>query len=152
MQFSSYTSNNGKANSMYSHTLDEFIEAGSNVTVPTYADWCFIERYNNINFTVKNILSDYLVELKRLSTNVYLNNDELRKYNYKPRLLSADIYGTTDLHYLILLLNGICNVKEFHDINPLKMIQKDDLYSYLTSIMNNERKNILQYNYSRNIG
>lgn len=150
MEVLSYTSNKGMRNSMYSHTLNEFLEASANSTVPTYDKWCFVERYNNINFTVKNVLSDYMVELKKLSTNVYLTEQDLTKYNYKPKLLSADVYGTIDLFYVILLLNGICNVKEFHDINPIKMIKKEDLFSYLSDIMTSERKNIEGYNYAHN--
>ena len=146
MNSSSYTFDKGFRNPMYSHTLDEFIEAGSSSTVPTYDKWCFKDSYNNIDFTVKNVLDDYLVELKKLATNVYLTDKDLTKYNYKPKLLSADVYGTTDLSYLILLMNGICNVKEFVNINPLKMIRKDDLYSYITNIITCERESIETFN------
>ena len=95
---------------------------------------------------MKDVLDDYMYELKKLAINIELTNDELVKYNYKPKLLSADIYGMTDFYYLILLLNGICNVKEFHNINPLKLIPADDLGNYLSSILTNESKNIKKFN------
>ena len=146
MELLNFQLNKGNANPIYSHSLEEFIEAGAVSGIPTYDYWSYIESYNNIEFVVHNVLSDYIPELKRLSTNVYLTDKEMQKYNYKPKLLSADVYGTTHFHYLIMMINGICNVKEFLNINPVKMIPKDDLSSYITSIITAEKKSIDLYN------
>ena len=75
-----------------------------------------------------------------------LMEEEIKNLNYKPKLLSADVYGTTHFHYLIMMINGICNVKEFLNINPIKMIPKDDLSSYITNIITAEKKAIDIYN------
>lgn len=137
----------GSSNPMYSHTLDEFKAAYNNRSVvPLYESFCYQEQNGGIKYVVKNVLDDYLYELKKLSINIELNNDELVKYNYKPKLLSADIYGMTDFFYIILLINGICNVKDFHDINPIKLIPSDTLGDYLSSITTNESKNIKIFN------
>lgn len=146
METTSYTINSGKRNALYAHTLEEFINSGNSDKIPTYDTWCFVDNYNNIKFTVKNVLDDYLVELRNLATNVYFTPEDLTKYNYKPKLLSATLYGTTDLFYIILLMNGICNVKEFVNINPVKLIKKDDLFSFLSNIITGEKKNIEMYN------
>lgn len=146
MEITNFQLTKGNVNPIYSHSLDEFLEAGSVSGVPTYDYWSYIESYNNIEFVVHNVLSDYIPELKRLSTNVYLTDKEMQKYNYKPKLLSADVYGTTHFHYLIMMINGICNVKEFLNINPIKMIPKDDLSSYITNIITAEKKAIDIYN------
>ena len=137
---------NGNENPIYSHTLEEFINAGDVSSAPTFDTWCFAEKSNNIHYCVKNVIDDYLPELKGLSTHIYLNDEELRKYNYKPKLLSADVYGSTDLYYLILLLNGICNVKEFKDINPILLISKSDMFSFISDIIRGERSSIEEYN------
>lgn len=137
----------GSSNPMYSHTLDEFKAAYNNRSVvPLYESFCYQEQNGGIKYVVKNVLDDYLYELKKLSVSIELNNDELVKYNYKPKLLSADIYGMTDFFYIILLINGICNVKDFHDINPIKLIPSDTLGDYLSSITTNESKNIKIFN------
>lgn len=137
----------GSSNPMYSHTLDEFKAAYNNRSVvPLYESFCYQEQNGGIKYVVKNVLDDYLYELKKLSINIELNNDELVKYNYKPKLLSADIYGMTDFFYIILLINGICSVKDFHDINPIKLIPSDTLGDYLSSITTNESKNIKIFN------
>ena len=145
MEISSKTFNKGN-NPLYAHSLQEFIDAGTNSGVPTYDFWSYKELYNNIEFIIKNVLHDYLFELRNLCTNVYLTDKELKKYNYNPKLLSADVYGTTELHYMILMFNGICNVKEFVNINPIKMIRKDDLNAYITNLVTSEKKYIDMYN------
>ena len=137
----------GSTNPMYSHTLEEFKAAYNNRSVvPIYSSFCYQEQNGGIKYVVKNVLDDYLYELKKLAINIELTNDEIVKYNYKPKLLSADIYGMTDFFYIILLLNGICNVKDFHDINPLKLIPSDSLGNYLSSITTNESPNIKKFN------
>lgn len=137
----------GSTNPMYSHTLDEFKAAYNNRSiVPLYESFCYQEQNGGFKFIVKNVLDDYMYELKKLSISIELNNDEIVKYNYKPKLLSADIYGMTDLYYIILLLNGVCNIKEFHDINPIRLIPADTLGDYLSSISTNESKNIKRFN------
>lgn len=137
----------GTTNPMYSHTLSEFKAAYNNRSVvPLYDSFCYQEQNGGIKYIVKNVLNDYLYELKKLSVNIQLTNDELVKYNYKPKLLSADIYGMTDFFYIILLINGICSVKDFHDINPIKLIPSDTLGDYLSSITTNESTNIKRFN------
>lgn len=137
----------GTSNPMYSHTLSEFKAAYNNRSVvPLYDSFCYQQQSGGIKFIVKNVLDDYLYELKKLSINIQLTNDELVKYNYKPKLLSADIYGLTDFFYIILLINGICSIKDFHDINPIKLIPSDALGDYLSSITTNESMNIKIFN------
>ena len=137
----------GSTNPMYSHTLEEFKAAYNNRSVvPIYSSFCYQEKNGGIKYVVKNVLDDYLYELKKLAINIELTNDEIVKYNYKPKLLSADIYGMTDFFYIILLLNAICNIKDFHDINPLKLIPSDSLGNYLSSITTNESTNIKKFN------
>jgi hypothetical protein len=137
------------SNPMYTHTLTEFINAYNNrSTVPIYESYCYQQQSGNIKYVVKNVLDDYMYELKKLAINIELTNDEIVKYNYKPKLLSADIYGLTDFYYIILLLNGICDVKQFHDINPIKLISSTDLGNYLSSITTNESANIKKFNSS----
>jgi hypothetical protein len=137
------------SNPMYTHTLTEFINAYNNRSVvPIYESYCYQQQSGNIKYVVKNVLDDYMYELKKLAINIELTNDEIVKYNYKPKLLSADIYGLTDFYYIILLLNGICDVKQFHDINPIKLISSTDLGNYLSSITTNESVNIKKFNSS----
>lgn len=133
-------------NPMYTHTLSEFILSGSNIQVISYPKLCFSEKHNNIVFTVKNILQDYLPELKEMCITVYLSDKEQRKYKYNPKRLAADVYGYTDLYYIILMLNGMIDVREFDEIATLKMLTKSDLNYALSTIYSAESSSILSYN------
>ena len=107
--------------------------------------------YNNISFR-ENILDDYISELMELVVEVELSEKERRKYIYKPKVLAKDIYENSELDFLILRINGICNMKEF-DLNnrKVKLIKTADLDSFLTSIYNANKNDIDIYNSTYNI-
>lgn len=135
---------NGNSSPLYSHTLNEFIAAGTgrNSGVINYDTMCYQKLLGNVKYCVKNVLDDYIRELKGLSVNILLNKDEIKRYNYNPKLLCADVYGNTDMYFIILLLNGLCDVKEFKNINPVKMLPVSVLEDTISSILINELDNI----------
>ena len=121
-----------------SHTISELIENGNNSTL-TYDKFCIYEKLNDeLYVPFKNILNDYLDDLKGLSLVVELSNSEYNKYLYKPRLLAYDIYGSTDLYYVILAINNIFNEKQFN-LRKLRMLKKDVLVEALSQIYNSEK-------------
>ena len=100
------------------------------------------------NYVVKNILDDYMFELKRSAVDVKLSDEEYTKYRFRPKLLSYDVYDSTEFFYVILKLNNMYSIKQF-DINPLKMLTKNginNMVEFLSTIYNAERTNIQQYN------
>lgn len=127
------------------HTLSEFLAALSSSAVVSYPKLSFIEKIGTIEYPIKNVLSDYIYELKKQARSVTLNEQEALKYMYKPKLLSSDVYGSTELHYVILMLNDICDIKEF-TINPILMLTKEDMSSFISSIYNAEKASIETYN------
>lgn len=142
--------NTARSNPMYTHTLSEFIMSGSSIQVISYPKLLFTERIGNIIFTVKNILQDYLPELKQRTIKVTLSDTEQRKYRYNPKRLAADVYGYTDLYYIILLMNGMIDVREFSQIENLQMLTKQDLNECLSTIYSSEVQSIQQYNSRHN--
>ena len=127
------------------HTLSEFLMALSSSTTITYPKLSFVEKRNNIEYVVKNVLSDYIYELKQRAATVTLSTQEEIKYFYRPKLLASDLYGSTELYYVILLLNDMCDVKDF-TMNPLKLLYKDDMAECLSVIYNAEKNAISTYN------
>lgn len=132
----------------FAHTLRQFVSNGSNIdeTYPTFSRMSFISTYGNFKYCVKNVIDDYLSELKDMSVIVKFNDKEAAKYNYKPKLLSLDVYGITDLYYLILLLNGMIDVKEFHGIKYVRLVPTAQLKEAFAAIFKNEVSGIIAYN------
>ena len=60
-----------------------------------------------------SITNKYKDVLAAIATEVQLTEADMLKYRYKPKLLSLDLYGTTELWYTILELNSIISTLEF---------------------------------------
>ena len=61
-----------------------------------------------------NLILKYMPELKSLKVKVTLTDEEYAKYRYNPKRLSYDIYGTTELWFMILELNELRSISEFN--------------------------------------
>lgn len=126
-------------------TIEEFIQAGKASTI-TYPKLSFLEIMSNgTQVSARNVINDYIYELKSVSTLVELSREEQNAYYYKPKLLCYDIYGNPELYYIILLLNDIADVKEFTKPR-IRMLQKSYMNSLLSQIYNSEKQAIDAYN------
>lgn len=126
-------------------TIEEFIEAGKGTKL-AYFDLSFADKLSNGNWiSVLNVVNDYMDELRNASPIVELTTEEQVKYYYKPKLLCADVYGTPEIYFLILLINDMADVKEFTKPR-IKMLRTDHLNEILSSIYNAERAAINRYN------
>lgn len=98
----------------------------------TYIDK-YIQDGQNSSISLKNLYDTYLVSTKNDNSHIFRvpfydffteHKSELSKlieyYQcpeymfYKPKLLSLDLYKTTELWLSILRLNGMRNITEFH--------------------------------------
>lgn len=125
-------------------TIEEFITFKDDNTF-SYHNMSFRDKYDNISYPIKNIIDDYKTELMELVVEVTLNDEEYLKYRYKPRILANDIYDNPDLDFIILSINGICNMKEF-DSKVINLIKLDELNDFLTAIFNANKEDIDIYN------
>ena len=133
------------ANPKDTYTVEEFISAGES-TVITYNNLSYLEKLSDNSIVpIFNVLQDYIDELLTLSVTVELNDNEYLKYAYKPKLLAYDMYKNPELFFVILLINGICDVKEFTK-RKIKMIPVSNMDKVLTYIYNAEKKTIDNYN------
>lgn len=72
-----------------------------------------------------------------------LTEEDYLKYRFKPKVLSRDMYGTKDLHFLLLRLNNITSVTQF-DFREVKVFT-NKIVSLLNEII------VLEYeNYTDN--
>lgn len=125
-------------------TLEEFI-ASSRSTQISYANLSFIDELEGIKFPILNVIDDYINEIKSYSFQVTLSDTEYRKYKYRPKLLANDVYDNGEYYFVILAINGICNVKDF-TLRTLNLLRKEDMITVLSRIYNAEKNNISNYN------
>lgn len=130
-------------------TIAEFITFKDENTF-SYHNMSFRDEYDNISYPIKNIIDDYKDELMELVlTDITLSESEYLKYRYKPRLLANDIYDNPDLDFIILAINGVCNMKEFNS-RTIKLIKLTELNNFLTTIFNANKEYIDLYNANSN--
>ena len=126
-------------------TVSQFIKIGRNTGALTYTKLCLQETKDNIKYVVKNILDDYLPELKKLALKVKLSDKEAIKYQFNPKLMAYDIYGSTVYYPYILKVNDMASIREFNT-SLLNLIPRQTLMQALNSIYRNEKDSILTYN------
>ena len=124
------------------YTVEDFIELGKEIDDIQYYKFSILAKAtddveNPILYAEHNVLYDYADELKKLSKIVVMTDEEYNKYKYKPKLLAYDLYGSTELYFVILFINGTCNVKDF-DKRRINLIHKSTMTELLQSIYNAE--------------
>ena len=128
-------------------TVVDFILAGKETNVIRYPHLMFQESKDGINYVVHSVLDDYLQDMQEKAIECTLSKSARDRYFLKPRILSSDIYGTTELYYIILRINNMWSPKQFTlDNNKIKMLTKDHMNDFLSAIMRVESKDIESYN------
>ena len=92
-----------------------------------------------INIT--NVFEQYYEILLENTVVVTLTDEEYLKYRFKPKVLSFDLYGTIELHYLLLRLNHVYSVINF-DFTELRVFNTNIL-DLLNEILVLENDNLI---------
>jgi hypothetical protein len=77
----------------------------------------FVVNMFNLFEKYYEILLDYVVI-------AVLSEEEYKKYRFQPRLLSYDLYGTQELHFMLLRLNYVYSVINF-DFTEVRVFKSD---------------------------
>lgn len=137
--------NSGRYSTETTYTLNDFIKAGKMTTVD-YDNFSYKDLVSNgTEVSILNVVNDYMREIKEQAVTVKLSTEEYLKYRYKPKLLCRDVYGNGELYYVIMLLNGRIDVKDF-DTDILLMLRVESMNTLLTQIYNAEYKWMNEYN------
>ena len=83
-----------------------------------------------------NLVIKYMPELKGIKIKITLSNEEYAKYRFNPKLLSYDIYGTTELWFLILEANELHSITQFN--SKTIYLFRTDIVEKMTRILNLE--------------
>lgn len=97
------------------YTLNQFIDL-KDVDRIVYRRYSVMQRSltnEEMVYCIDNILYTYMEEMKQKRKLVSVTETERIKYAYKPKLLSYDIYGSTEVFFVLLAMNGMCNMKQF---------------------------------------
>lgn len=106
-------------------TIQDLIDIGKSVEM-TYYKSSYIEKIGNIEYSVYNVIYDYMEEIEPYLQYITLSDVEYRRYKYKPRLLAYDLYGSTDLYFIIMIFNNICDIKDF-TMRKIKLLSRSNL-------------------------
>lgn len=125
------------------YKVDDLINTGNSVDL-TYAKTSLHDNISDIKYIVKNIMYDYIDELLDIAVIINLTDKEYKEYKYRPKLLSYKLYGTTDLSFTILILNGLVSDKDF-DLQKVKVVHPKNMDMFY-DILDAERKYLLNKN------
>lgn len=105
----------GLSNANITYTLNQFINLKSIDTV-TYSNYSVLNRsidHPEIVYSIDNLIYEYMDELKARRKICTFTMEQKLQYAYKPKLLAFDVYGNIETYFVILALNGTCNIKDF---------------------------------------
>lgn len=129
----------------FTYTLDQYIACQSDDTM-CYHNLSFIDINGKIEYDTYNVLSDYIDELREeYCLSVVLTDDQLNKYKYRPKLLCYDIYGNGELAFIIMIINDMCNVKDFSK-KKILMPKKNTMVQLIKYLFNANKSAIQTYN------
>ena len=122
-------------------TISDFISEGESDDM-TYANFSILQKSTIGQYAERNILDFYLEEIKKICLKIEtFTEEEISKYKYQPDLLAFDIYGSTQLDFVILLVNGIIDPKEFDFSRGYILLpNRTNLFSILDQIKNSENR------------
>lgn len=123
------------------YTLTDFIDM-KNQDDLTYIHFTILRESDTskIKYVEQNIIDLYMPELKKICVKVEdITSEQIAKYKYAPDLLAYDIYGSTQLDFIVLLSNGIIDPKEFSmNRGYLTLPRPSVLNQFLSEVYNSE--------------
>lgn len=96
-----------------------------------------IDNFRALDFS-DCLITDLLPQYIECVTVVF-NEEELRLYNHNPKKLSYDLYGSSDLAFLICDLNNHTNSFEFK-IDGELLLPSNQMIQNLTTLYHNIKK------------
>jgi hypothetical protein len=119
------------------YTLEDFVKMQVSDQL-TFRNFSTVSVVNGVELTDKNLIEDFLPELMKNCIDVTLDRDEYVKYKYAPDLLAFDVYGSVQLDFIILYMNGIIDPKDF-DFKTLKLVRSSILKDFLNHVFGSQR-------------
>lgn len=97
---------------------------------------------DRIILNTNSILSKYKTLLNKYINTYKFSAGEANKYEYKPTMLSYDLYGTIELAPFILQINHMISAIEFTNLDVGIKLFNNNIREFLNEIINKEEKSI----------
>ena len=123
------------------YTLNQFISLRDSDKM-MYVKYSILSRsidHPEMVYAIENVVYNYMDIINSRKKTVIVDQEQKIKYQYRPKLLAYDVYGSTESYFMILTCNGICNLKEF-TLEEFKFyaLTPSDLAAIMSSILNAE--------------
>ena len=89
----------------------------------------------HIKIPYDSILHNYLPFLKETAVTTDFSDMEKVKYQYKPKSLSYDLYGTTELLSVLLELNNMVSLLDLKTDKPILVFDPNEVMELLNEAM-----------------
>ena len=93
----------------------------------------------NIQIPFSSFTNKYKDFLNTIIVDVSLTDEERAKYRYRPKMVSYDLYNTTEFWNDLLIINNFFSLSEFQPGETLKVYDPNKLKDYINEIMINEK-------------
>jgi hypothetical protein len=129
------------------YSLEDFIDMKA-TDENTFYNYSILEKYDGVEHLDFNLVDEYLDTLTTVEAE--LDEQQYKRYRYRPDLLAYEVYGSTQLDFIILMINDMYDPKEF-DRKKIKLPYASALVDFLDAIYevnlpyieeNRERENI----------
>lgn len=124
-------------------TLDQFVSIGQINDDMTYRNFSILAKENGREYVDHCLLDDYIKELKNLcDTITEITPEQRHRYKYAPDFLAYDVYGSTQLDFVVMLCNGVATPEEFTMKGNLYLPKNSILKSFLSMVYNGDSEYI----------
>lgn len=99
---------------IHCQTIDDFVRIGKTNSVQ-FQNSSYFKEIDGQILEDYNIFRDrYYKKLMSYTEMMTMTDDEFRKYKYRPKVLSAQLYETVDYWYILLIINGMYSCMDFN--------------------------------------
>ena len=89
----------------------------------------------NIQIPFASFTDKYKEKHNTIIVTVSLSDEERARYRYKPKMVSYDLYNTTEFWNDLLIINNFFSLSEFQPGETMKVYDPNKLKDYINEIM-----------------
>ncbi len=123
---------------MYYSTIQELIDQVEKKEISyrnLHTTFCIRQNGEVIQVPYKSMIREYMDLMENDAITVSLPDDEVRIYKYKPKKLSYDLYGTTELWAAILELNKMYSTMDLTCEKPFLVFNPNTVKEKINEIL-----------------